>query len=250
SLDGSDTPCLILDDWLIDELKLITPDSLAKIVLQRIATVSLGLEFFVVDAEAAATFILRLVEREIGVLQDFVATIPMPRRARNANTESDGARLSLDLIRRAQDVDQPARQLLGSFSFRLASEQDEQGKLVAAETGRNVDFTDGRLDAGRHLPEKDVAGMMAIGIVHTLEVVEIELENGEFVADASQPRQALLDFFSKQAPVGQIRERIIESEALDLSLRVLPLGDVIDERNQILRFLVAVSHDGPADRDD
>src|SRR5262245_48672245 len=78
SLDGSDTSRLVLDDRLIDELELITPDSLAKVVLQCVAAVGLGLELLIVDAEAAAAFVLRLVKREIGILQDLVATVPMP----------------------------------------------------------------------------------------------------------------------------------------------------------------------------
>src|SRR5689334_20102056 len=60
SLNGSHTACLVLYDRLIDEIKLITPDSLAKIILQGIATVSLGLELLIVNTEAVAALILRL----------------------------------------------------------------------------------------------------------------------------------------------------------------------------------------------
>ena len=208
SLNGSHTPCLVLNDRLIDEIKLITPDSLAKIILQGVAAVSLGLQLLVVNTEAVAALILRLVKREIGILQDFVATVAMLGGERNADTASDSDRLSFDVIGRAQDLDQPASELLGSAFFHLPSEQNEHRKLVATETGRNVDFTNGCLDAGRHLPEKNVPGMMPIGVVHALEVVEIELKDGKFVADAPQPRQALLDFFSKEISVGQIRQRI------------------------------------------
>src|SRR5437762_2974008 len=112
SLNGSDTPCLVLDDRLIDELKFIIPDSLAKIVFQSIAAVRLGLELLVVHTEAVATLILRLIERQIGILQDFVAAVPMLGRERDADTASDGNRLSFNVIWRAQDVDQPACQLL------------------------------------------------------------------------------------------------------------------------------------------
>jgi len=250
SLNGSDTPCLVLDDRLIDELKLITPDSLAKIVLQRIAAVRLGLELLVVDTEAFATLILRLIERQIGILQDFVATIAMLGRKGDTDTASDNNRLPFNVIGRAQDLDQPPRQRLGSAFFRLPSEQIVLGKPAATETGCNVDFTNGRLDAGRNLPEKDVAGVVPICVIHGLEVVEIKLKDGKLVAHAAQPRQALLDLFSKQASVGQIRQRVVKSKTLDLGLRVLPLRNVVDERNQILRLLVAVTDNGPAHGND
>src|SRR5262249_12132970 len=99
-LDGLNTPCLVLYDRLIDEIKLIAPDSLTKIVLQSIAAVSLRLELLVVETVAVATLILCLIECEIGVFQDLVATVAMLGRERNANAASNSNSLSFNLIRR------------------------------------------------------------------------------------------------------------------------------------------------------
>ena len=65
------------------------------------------------------------------------------------------------------------RRAVASASSRSQSSQQD-GEFVAPEASHGVAGPQAALQAGAHLPQQQVAGVMAEGVVYGLEVVDVE----------------------------------------------------------------------------
>ncbi len=149
---------------------------------------------------------LRRVHREVGVAQE-----RRRRRAgralRDADARADGQRVAVDLDGRLERREHLRRDPL---ALRGAAVQDEHGELVAADpaghgvAGRDADARADRL-------EQPVADEVPAGVVHDLEVVEVDEQERHLRLAArlrERPRELLLD----GATVRQTRERVAAGE--------------------------------------
>ena len=84
--------------------------------------------------------------------------------------------------------------------------REENGEFVAAETGHKVSVTNATLHPVCHFGEHGVAGFVAQTVVHRLEVVEIDQENGHGIASVFQRRHRA---FGELRSVGQPGQRIM-----------------------------------------
>src|SRR5439155_1420549 len=91
-------------------------------------------------------------------------------------TGVDGDLLPGDQERELQLVDDPGGHPLGGAAV---GGLEEEGELVAPETGHRVLRADAALEAFGHLHQQAVAGRVAQRVVDRLEVVEVEEEDGE-----------------------------------------------------------------------
>ena len=71
---------------------------------------------------------------------------------------------------------------------------------------------------------------MSERIVDALEPVEIEAKHGELFA-VTQPPQAFLQLFAEEHTVGQIGQLIVPRQMGDMRLSLLPLGNVLVDRD-------------------
>jgi hypothetical protein len=62
---------------------------------------------------------------------------------------------------------------------------DEHEELVAAVAGHEVGRAGGALEPARRLAQQLVAGLVAVGVVHLLEVVQVDVEHGDGMARAA-----------------------------------------------------------------
>ena len=124
-------------------------------------------------------------------------------------------------------VDDPFREALGGDHVGAL---EEHGELVTAEPGEHVGGSDARAHASRGHPEQLVAFGVTVGVVHVLEVIEVdEEERGREQPVPIERRESLEE-------LGAVREagqRVVERAAFELAVRLrqflvdlLAIGDV------------------------
>ena len=116
------------------------------------------------------------------------------------------------------------------------------GKLVAAQPCQRIALTHAATQALGHGLQQLVAERMAVRIVHVLEVIEIEAEHRQVLA-AANPGERLLEPSMEQHAVGQIGQRVVQRHVGDLVFGTLPLRNVLDDRQEILRLALFVADD-------
>jgi hypothetical protein len=121
-------------------------------------------------------------------------------------TDRDGRDLAQDLFR-----DQ-----LGILSTTQRFKDDHE--LVAADPGHGVAATDGAHERVSDGLQHQIAELMAVRIVHRLEVVDIEEEHGEDRSGSDGMRQRLAEAIDQQVAVGQVGELIVRGHVLKVEL--------------------------------
>ena len=87
---------------------------------------------------------------------------------------------------------------------------------------------------------------MTFHVVDALEPVEVEAEDGEPLVPALRPPGVAVDQVHHQAPVGQVRQRIVQRQVGDPRLGALANGDIAD-REQFAVPSVRQQDPAPAD---
>ena len=104
-----------------------------------------------------------------------------------------------------------------------AMSTQQHRELVAAQPRRGVGRAQRRAQAlGRGL-EHRVAGLVPVGVVDRLEVVEVDVDHDR-VAGAALER--VVDAVHEEQPVGEAGERIVERLVLEVGLQVAQLVDL------------------------
>ena len=85
---------------------------------------------------------------------------------------------------------------------------EQQRELVSAETGDEIARSHGLAEASGHDAEQLVAGGVAQGVVHILEVVEVHEQHGLAATAMIRPGQHGLQPGTERGPVGQSAERV------------------------------------------
>jgi hypothetical protein len=78
-------------------------------------------------------------------------------------------------------------------------------------------LADGTGQPRRHPGQELVARRVAQGVVDVLEVVQIQEEDGHRGVLASGPGQHLVDPVEDQGPIGQVGERVVEGQVVELA---------------------------------
>lgn len=102
-------------------------------------------------------------------------------------------------------------------------------ELVAPQARGRVALADAQPEARGDLHQQLVSGLVAVGIVELLEVVEVDQQQRALVPATRTAAQGPLQAVEHQTPVGQPGQRIEEGELVDLVLLALALGDVLVE---------------------
>ena len=136
-----------------------------------------------------------------------------------AAARADGDVDAVDAVGRGDLLLHALLHALGRLVVQAAG--DDEGELVAADAEGEVFGAHAAAQALRDLPEQLVAHVVAVGVVDRLELVEVEVEEGE--GDAL----ALLDVqdVGEVALVEQPREVVGVGGALEL----LAKADVLDD---------------------
>ena len=120
-------------------------------------------------------------------------------------------------------VDQPRRRVSGLGFVGMGKEDSE---LVAADARDDVAFAHPVGQQLRDLDQRLVAGAMAKAVVDHLQPVEVDEEHRRSFAVAAGAVDEALERAHEAAPVGEIDQRILVGERVELLDPLLELGDL------------------------
>ncbi len=205
------------DEMFVREVHERLVDDLELAALQRHAHVGLEpnpLDRLLVhtrheDLVAAARLALGLVHGDVGIAEHGHRVVVARFTAHDADARGheEGAILDLDRL-----DDGRADALRGGDGIVDAARiLDEDGELVASESGgRVLDAQDGPKPSG-DLDEHVVTGVVSQCVVDGLEGVEVQVEDGWPEAPTARPMERLLEPVAEEDPVGQPGEGVMES---------------------------------------
>ena len=133
------------------------------------------------------------------------------------------------------------RRLLGA---RL---REQHGELVAAEPRQQIGLAQPLAEHRGDRADQLVPCRMAEGVVHVLEVVEVQQQHGALASVARVPREVRLELVLEAAPVGEAGERIMVGEVLEPALEALALRDVLGVDDEVGRAPLVVAQQRAAD---
>jgi len=110
----------------------------------------------------------------------------------------------------------------------IAQQQDE---LVTAKPADSVVGSDVFLEALRHHHQQLVAGLMAECVVDRLEVVEVEVNDGEQALGPLHPRDRLHEAVGQQDAVRQLGQCVMVREELQFVLVAVALRGIVRKRS-------------------
>ena len=221
------TPLLHLR--LIVKQELIRLDRLMQFYLERGAGVDGFLQGGREEAHGVAARRLRLVQGDIGLLQDGFGGLLMVSEEADSDA---GARMAFAAIQQIGMADD------GEYSFRdapglcrgilrnLIQIFEHDRELIRSQPRHGVGFVDTAGDAPRNLLQQKIARAMAKGVVHRLEVIQINVEQSLLAVADCVGGHGLLQAVQQQAPVGQAGQGIMEREIFDSLFRLPYLGGI------------------------
>ena len=117
-------------------------------------------------------------------------------------------------------------------------------ELVAAQSGNPIVGADDALKALGERLKQLVAHGVSMGVVHWLEVVKVDVENGEGLACGfttfAQPR---FEKLFKAGPVEQSCQRVASGELEQAALFLLVKADVLGDTDETLDFAIVPKGD-------
>ena len=159
-----------------------------------------------------ARIALRRVHLAVGARDQLARREPVLGEERPADRGIDLDQAAVDPIRPAESAPKPADERRGLVVARGA--EREHDELVAADARHGVNAADDGLETLRDHAEDGVADLVAADVVHTLEPVEVDDEEGERLGRPVGAGERLLDPIVEERPVGQAGERIAEHGSL------------------------------------
>ena len=110
--------------------------------------------------------------------------------------------------------------------MRCAKWADCCREFITAQTGDKIVARHQFLQPFGDLNQELIACAVAVGIVEFLEVVEVDEQQGDHVGSIMPARQLLLHLLDQPLAVGQMCQRIVERQLVDLLDQLMLLGDV------------------------
>ncbi len=122
-------------------------------------------------------------------------------------------------------VDQPRREY--GQALPVGCLRTDDGELVSAKTRNNVGLAYAVAQAPGHRLEQFVAGRMTQRIVDSLELIEVDRHQGDFVAAAIDADQSVVEHVAELQAVRQFRQPVVPREIGDAGFGARCLGDVL-----------------------
>ena len=227
---------------LVLEYEFLALERPAQISFQASAGPDFGVHRRLEEAKPIAAFILRPVEREVGVLEQpgRIAAVIGEQRDADAGSSTHGPLVELE--GRGEHIKKFACEGRG-IGRRLQADLDDS-KFVAAKPGESIALADHALQPVGQGAQELVSCRMAERVVHILEVIEIDDHHGDLRRIAAGEGQGLRQAVVEQGAIGQPGQRIVQSQAAQLFFRFLALGYVPDHREGAGNPAVALADRG------
>ena len=216
-----------LDLRLVIELELVALQRMPQIAFRGDAFPNLPVELGDVKAVLVAPLVLGAIEREVGLRHHVVGVLDLLGIGDDADARR---RVHLIAVEHEWSGKLPAK--LGGQDFGALGASDlalQHGELVAAEARHEVRLAHAILDPARCRLQQGIPYGMSERVVDVLEVVEIEIEDGEIVMAALDAGEFESEALQKARTVCQPGQGIGARQSLDLLHRPLLVRDVAEE---------------------
>ena len=247
-LDRTDPPGMGKFDRLVHEVQFAAREGTLQLGRQLHPLARGGAHLLAVQLAAPAAALLRLVHRRVGGVKEGdrgvgggTAGEQVVGGERNAD-----ARASLDLDPLQHDLpgDGGAHALRDVECHVLVEDALAQHhELVPRDACDGVARPGGRRETPRDGHDQLVAHGVADGVVHVLQLVEVDEENRDVRAGRSRTLEGLGGLAQEQHPVRKSGERVVGGQAVEFGAGLALLGDVPRDRGPVVHRSVALAHD-------
>ena len=197
------------------------------------------------EAAAVAAFLLREIHRGVGLSQQEVGGDAVTREAADADAGEHGQLVAVDDDRSADRLDELGRDGGGRGVVLDVVEHDRE--LVAAEPRDDVEFAQAVAQALRGLDEHAVADLVAEGVVHRLEMVEVDEQQRDAAPLPAGAPDHVAGPLEVQRAVGQTREVVVVREEVHPLGVAFLAGDVGEDEDDAVGVAVGFAHDARTD---
>ncbi len=193
-------PAREVEDRLVDDDQLV--------LLERGLDVAhdAGIDAAAQHHRLVARVALRRVHLPVGSRQELLCGRAVVGEHRPADAAVDLHGSAVDAKRPAQRIAQPADE--GSRPVVAPGTHREDDELVPADASHGVRLADDRLEASCERLQHEIARAMSADVVHVLEAVEVDRDQGERLARAARPAEGLLDAIVEEHAVRKARQWI------------------------------------------
>ena len=162
--------------WLVEEPELAGRGCAAEARLQHHAAYHRLVHLLAVELEAIAPALLGLVHRRVGLLDQVFRLAAVGGEGR----DPDAGRHEDVVLAQGHRVAEYVQDLAGDLrGMKLVVQVGEQHpELIAAQPGGRVALAQNRREVIGDAAQQPVAGRMAQRVVHELEAVEVDVEDG------------------------------------------------------------------------
>ncbi len=223
-LQSDDVAGLQVDHRLVDESQLVLRHGGGQVELEPQALVGRGLHPGLEHHGTATPRGLGLVHGDVRVAQHRGGRVLLAQHGdADAGGGDDGP------VPQAQGCGQGLKDpggdglgLVGGVPRGL----QQHGELVPAEPGDGVTGPHQVDQAGGHLAQQLVAGVVSEAVVDRLEAVEVQVEHDRRGCAPPPPPHGVVEPFAEEHPVGEPGQRVVQRLSGQLLLRLLAGGHV------------------------
>ena len=210
-LETANRACGDVDERLVEQPEFAVGQRFAQIKVEGAPRLHAGVHVRFEELVAAAPVGFGTVQRHISILDDVVDVFAVVGDDRDADTGADNDTTSVEFVWLADCLDHPDGQ--GGAVAQLTDELHD-GELVAAEPGDRIGLAHLLIQSLGDLPQQGVADRVTKGVVHLLEVIEVEVKHRAPLA----PKAASQCFgqpVMEQHPVRQAGQRVVAGHVRD-----------------------------------
>ena len=220
-LQAEDAPALQAQAWLVVQLQLVATQGTAQLAFQIGHAARAAMDALVVQVMGTALGGLGLLHGDMRMPQQRIGALA-GTGVGQAQAAAKQQALAVQPVGLGQHLGDALGHALGAL--RIAAVVDEQGELVTAQARQRVTGLQLGLEAVDHLQDQAVAGLVAEGVVDVLEVVQVEVAEGQaasLVLGQTPGQQGL-----EALAVGDTGQRVLFGQALQGRLQPPALAGI------------------------
>ena len=226
---------------LVEELELVAFDRQAEILFDGHPLAQRLVHCRGEELEVVPPPFLGVIKRRVGVAQQGRCILAVVGVHADADARRDLEWQFVDQLRCRHHLDQPARQPRCARHVGQSGNDDDE--LVAAQPRDGLLLAENAAEDLCHTAQQAVADVVPKSVVDQLETVEVEEQERHTQLLAARATDRVADAFVEQAAVRQSGQCIVVREKVDVVLRALALGDVV-EAADVVRHLALAAGDG------
>ena len=218
---------LAVQDRQVDDLELVPLEGHPQAVEEQHALEGALAHLRGEEAVGVLAFLLRPVHREVGVAQQRVGVGAVVGVDADARARAERDLVVVGPAGPGEAVEEPPGHEGGVVGPGQVLHED--GELVAPDAGHEVGAARPGAQALGHRLQHRVAGGVAEPVVHRLEAVEVDEDEGAARALPPRARERALQGVEEERAVGEAGEAVVAGEALEVGLGPLPLEEEGEE---------------------